>query len=566
MEAGTHHHLKAKASWFWNMKDATVLLVAVLALLVGGLSGTDPYGGDCFGNQCFALFSQSVDFSNAQTHCQERGGALAKVRSSTTDFLIRLVNSGNITGPFWIGLQRFSNCPNQNSSLRGYEWANKDEESDYENWVPTFESSCASPRCVSVSERDRFRWTQERCDARANGFLCEYVFQIGCARLEGQENAVEYKTPFGFDGNSLLRLPTGTIATMSPNGVKYVCSGEQWQGAPWYCEIQNGGCAHECVVDAQHQRSCSCPPGFSINPVNGITCEVEDADNPCARMRCEFACVKRDDDAHSCVCDHGYKLAPDGRSCVDFNDCSDERQCPGENTRCVNTMGGFKCECEVGFQITGGSCVDMDECSSAPCEHECRNTPGSYKCSCYEGYKMDPGDPNKCKLHCGKEECVAQCDPNDRYQCYCPDGYVAEEREDHNVCIDLDECANFFCDRGCINTYGSFICSCPKGFTLTKEVFCVRNEDEDEEGSAEAATSPNTPTEKPREVTPTRRPSGVTKGGLVAIIVSCVFVGLGVGFLCHYLTNHKGEMGGEVTSKGPQGGESHSLHGIGSES
>ncbi|XP_057679120.1 thrombomodulin-like [Corythoichthys intestinalis] len=542
------------------MKDATVLFVAVLAVLVGGLGGTDPYGQGCIENQCFAVFSQPGDFTSAQKHCKDRNAVLATVRSSTANVLMTSIISGNISGQFWIGLHRSTNCPNQNSHLRGYEWVIKDGESDYENWVPTFDGGCSSPRCVTVSERDGFRWAQESCDARVSGFLCEYNLESGCARLEGEGDAVEYKTHVGFSGNDLLLLPSGAIATITPSGVKYICSTGIWQQGPWSCEIHDGGCEHDCAVDARHQPFCSCPLGFSVNPVNNLTCEV-DLDDPCGRYGCAFACLVGSDGAPSCVCDHGFKLAPDGKSCVDFNDCSDERQCPGENFRCVNTVGGFKCECDAGFKMMGGSCVDLDECASAPCEHLCHNTHGSYKCSCYEGYKMDPQDSSKCKLHCGKQECVAECDPNDKYQCYCPDGYVAEEREDHTVCIDLDECANYFCDKGCKNTYGGFVCFCPKGFTLEKEVFCVRNEDEDEdEGSGDAATSPYPPTVTPHEVAPTRRPSAVTTGGLVAIIVCVVIVVVAMVFFCQYIMNQRGKAGGDATSKAPHGEESHSLH------
>ncbi|XP_051909308.1 thrombomodulin [Hippocampus zosterae] len=547
-----------------NMKDAAGLFVAALAVLVGILGGTEPDGGLCVDGSCFAVFRHPGDFASAQRHCEERNGHLMAAGSSgSRDVLAQLLR--NSSGRFWIGLHRSTGCPNATSPLKGYEWTAEDAQGDSADWAPSFDGSCSSPRCVAVSEADRLRWVQEPCDAPVTGFLCEYHFAYSCESIAIDGEAPTYDTPLGFGGGGLHSLPPGSIAALTPSKRKFVCS-ESWVEAPWSCEILEGGCEHQCATNDEHEPSCSCPPGLSVNPANGITCEV-DALDPCARLRCEFACLEGDDGAHACACDRGFTLAPDGRSCVDFDDCSDERQCPGDNSRCVNTVGGFRCECQGGFKLTDGSCVDRDECASAPCEHMCDNTPGSYKCSCSGGYRVDPLDANKCELHCGKKECVAECDPNDRRQCYCPDGYISDERKDHTWCVDLDECGDSYCEHGCRNTYGGYVCSCRKGFTLVNEVFCVRNEDEDEEreGSGEAATIPNAPAVTPHEVAPTRQPSAVTVGGLVAIIVCCVLVVVVVVFLSQHILNKKGKVERGAASKAADGGETHSLHGMGSE-
>ena len=33
--------------------------------------------------------------------------------------------------------------------------------------------------------------------------------------------------------------------------------------------------------------------------------------------------------------------------------------------------------------------IDIDECSSSPCNHTCTNTVGSFVCSCNDGYELD---------------------------------------------------------------------------------------------------------------------------------------------------------------------------------
>uniref|UniRef100_A0A4W6CLT3 Thrombomodulin n=1 Tax=Lates calcarifer TaxID=8187 RepID=A0A4W6CLT3_LATCA len=222
-------------------------------------------------------------------------------------------------------------------------------------------------------------------------------------------------------------------------------------------------CPADCVYDPDVERidlqKCYCPDGYIRH--NGNDTALCTDINECEMgPQCDHMCENLFG-SYRCICHEGFEL-----SCVDFNDCTDQRQCPGENFRCINTVGGFQCVCKEGYSLSGSLCVDQDECASAPCEHMCDNTPGSYKCSCYDGHIVDPKSPNKCKLHCGEEECDAQCDPNDVFQCYCPDGYVKEERDEGAFCIDIDECSFFYCDQGCVNTFGSYVCSCNPGFTL----------------------------------------------------------------------------------------------------
>lgn len=522
------------------MKDVTGLVVVFLALLVGRAGGMEPSSGYCIGNECFTVFQDHSDYRSAQSQCEDQGGHLMTVRSLVSHEILQIL-LGNFTGRFWIGLHMAgAACPDTGAMLKGFEWVTKDTRSDFDNWAPSFDDSCSAPRCISVSLEDDFKWTQEPCHQRTTGFLCEYSFNEPCKSLAvAAGESVTYKTSFGFGGKDLLSLPPGSTAIRMPGEAKYVCFMQQWLQAPWACEIQEGGCEYKCAVDPNKMPSCYCPPGQSVSPANKVTCEVAIAD-PCLALRCQHACYK-DGDSYACICDHGFKLAQDGRSCVDFNDCTDERQCPGENFMCMNTVGGFECVCKDGFKMSGGLCVDVEECLSAPCEHICTNTPGSYSCSCYDGYKTDPKEPNRCKLHCGEEECVAECDPNDRYQCYCPDGYVIEERTVEAVCIDIDECAFYYCDQGCENTFGSYVCSCAPGYTLVEQYKCVGNEDD--MVPTDAATTPKSvATSAVPYPDPTRQPSAVSVGGFVGIIVCTVFFIVLAVCVAHYILCGRGKM------------------------
>nr|XP_046228939.1 thrombomodulin [Scatophagus argus] len=544
-----------------NMKDVRGLFAVFLTILMGRVDGIQPSNGYCIGSQCFTVTHDPIDYKTAQNQCGDQGH-LMTVRSTVSNDILTLL-LGNIKGRFWIGLHRTTGCPDAASKLKGFQWVTKDSESDFSNWPATFNNSCSSHRCVSVSQEDDFKWIQEPCGEVVTGYLCEYSFTEPCESREVADwESVTYRIPMGFEGEDLLSLPPGSTAIQMPGETKYICSSAQWLQAPWNCEINKGGCEYKCAVDPKHVPFCYCPPGQIVNPANKITCEVTTED-PCLSLRCAHACYKNGD-SYACICDHGFKLAQDGRSCEDFNDCTDARQCPGVNFACVNTVGGFQCVCKDGYKMTGDLCVDVDECVSAPCEHMCTNTPGSYECSCYDGYKEDPNSPSKCKLHCGEEECVAECDPNDRFQCFCPEGYIAEERADVTVCIDMDECSSFFCDQGCENTPGSYVCSCSAGYTLVGQYTCIKNEGEtDSDGGLEGSGTSTIPnvlltTPVPHPADPTRQPSAVTVGGLVGIIVCTVIFIVLVVFLAHHFLSGRGKMEGAGALKGPED-EAHDL-------
>ena len=90
----------------------------------------------------------------------------------------------------------------------------------------------------------------------------------------------------------------------------------------------------------------------------------------------------------------GFKLKSDGLECEDINECED-KPCD-KNADCLNTEGGFTCECNAGYAGDGFSCEDIDECSlqddrkhTCSVNADCINKQGSYKCKCKEGFLGD---------------------------------------------------------------------------------------------------------------------------------------------------------------------------------
>ncbi|XP_002721101.3 von Willebrand factor C and EGF domain-containing protein [Oryctolagus cuniculus] len=169
---------------------------------------------------------------------------------------------------------------------------------------------------------------------------------------------------------------------------------------------------------------CSCQDGG-----HGATCP--EAHGPCGEYGCDLTCNHGGCQEVARVCPVGFLMTETavGIRCTDINECLSSA-CEGH---CVNTEGGFVCECGPGMQLSADrhSCQDTDECLRTPCQQRCRNSIGSYRCSCRPGFH----------LHGNRHSCV-----------------------------DINECRRSLerrvCHHSCHNTVGSFVCTCRPGFRL----------------------------------------------------------------------------------------------------
>ncbi|XP_058150546.1 nephronectin isoform X9 [Dasypus novemcinctus] len=142
----------------------------------------------------------------------------------------------------------------------------------------------------------------------------------------------------------------------------------------------------ECVGP----NKCKCHPGYAGKTCNqgALTCSMANCQYGCAVVKGQIQC--------QCP-SPGLQLAPDGRTCVDIDECATGRASCPRFRQCVNTFGSYICKCHKGFDLMyiGGKyqCHDIDECSLG--KHQCSsfarcyNVYGSYKCKCKEGYQGD---------------------------------------------------------------------------------------------------------------------------------------------------------------------------------
>ncbi|WAR04466.1 FCGBP-like protein [Mya arenaria] len=142
------------------------------------------------------------------------------------------------------------------------------------------------------------------------------------------------------------------------------------------------------------------------------------------------------------------------RSCRFASECHKLANC--------TEMAG--CECLSGYEGDGwDECRDEDECVDLPCSQYalCENTDGGFRCTCKMqlGYV---GDGFTCHHQCSVDY---DCGANEKCRaevCVCAPGYEAGD----TGCVDENECEANPCDGNatCVNTIGSFVCTCKNGF------------------------------------------------------------------------------------------------------
>jgi hypothetical protein len=305
------------------------------------------------------------------------------------------------------------------------------------------------------------------------------------AECTNEEGSYSCRCRDGFEGDGLscedIDECEGAANTCHPDAVcvnaapGYDCECNQgFTGDGNMCEDEDE-CAAASFSGCQEHSSC-------VNTRGSFRCECDalygEDEGECVPL-CDLALADPDvcDPNGRCRVDPSTGQAGcsdcvppyvgDGKDCVSVPEC-EALDC-GPNTVCVDN-GGYVCECAEGFEgddPQADGCLDIDECADSPCDEdvsECLNTEGSYLCDCDGGYELEAGECVNID-ECERE--LDNCDPDatctDRtpgFACECDSGFTGNGVG----CGDIDECelGTHDCDieyGECINTRGSFVCA-----------------------------------------------------------------------------------------------------------
>ncbi|XP_050333374.1 fibrillin-1 isoform X2 [Bactrocera neohumeralis] len=268
--------------------------------------------------------------------------------------------------------------------------------------------------------------------------------------------------------------------------------------------------AHENTAqESESGAPSNAEPDVPVTDVNIVVAPTQDPytprylDDNCGADKggCEQKCERllfpgENEPRLKCSCFDGFSLDPnDYASCHDINEC--ELDNGGCEQLCNNLPGSYQCACEQGLQIntlTGNTCIDINECEqpevAAQCAGGCENTHGSYRCiPALNTPENGAGATNEVEeveedvKEVDEVETKVESEPNAEEESeddqgirrisesgpICPAGYRAGGENSDN-CVDIDECAEGTsgCEH-CLNTDGSYECTCPGGYDLAED-------------------------------------------------------------------------------------------------
>ncbi|GFR27119.1 uncharacterized protein TNCT_366511 [Trichonephila clavata] len=164
------------------------------------------------------------------------------------------------------------------------------------------------------------------------------------------------------------------------------------------CKKCDCGPNSSCEYDQKTgEKICKCEEGFATREGRCIACNCG-----LEKVKCDLI-----NNTKHCYCPVGYEELHG--TCEDINECLTNNTCH-PTTKCINTIGSFKCECEEGYRKPEQEefCEDINECAedSNICKNwnsvKCVNLPGTYKCECLPGYEPTDMNVDPRKTKCQK--------------------------------------------------------------------------------------------------------------------------------------------------------------------
>uniref|UniRef100_A0A1I7TV41 EGF-like domain-containing protein n=1 Tax=Caenorhabditis tropicalis TaxID=1561998 RepID=A0A1I7TV41_9PELO len=357
------------------------------------------------------------------------------------------------------------------------------------------------------------------CEDRSDEFQCKNVScqenQFQCEELSGDYSLCIPQT-WVCDGQ---RDCTNGKDEQNCTKKADKCPDNNFQCANGNCIFKNWVCdgeedcsdgSDELVGAPSHcNKSDLCPPGDMWKCGSGeciplrwhcdseVDCKDHSDERNCSaiqhtcKLAGEFACKSSNKCINkSFVCD-GELDCSDGS---DEDDCTDVRkECLKDEFTCPATYGAYGAESGHVMCIPKSSrCNGEEDCPDGGDEKNCTNVqpvsckPGiEYECpstplQCLEYTKLCSSAKYDCgdgpMSVCGQDKIIETCTKHsdgcssrpsyirNHTVLHCEEGYKLEK----DSCVDINECLNEgICDQICLNTIGSYRCSCHAGYKLS---------------------------------------------------------------------------------------------------
>ncbi|RWS25534.1 nidogen-1-like protein, partial [Leptotrombidium deliense] len=204
-------------------------------------------------------------------------------------------------------------------------------------------------------------------------------------------------------------------------------------------------------------------------------------DDPCIRAKdtcgAHSTCIV-DGSSFKCVCQKGFEMNRDSKSCVDVDECALNRHVCDVNAVCSNAIGRYDCRCRPGFKGDGFRCEREQSCEELRCHPTLamcvKNANGENECVCKDGYRgngrvcesINEVDGMDCYgMLCDKNAaCLEDPEEGPGFKCYCKEGYSGTGEycvPEHDVCETCHQFAECLFDRQTRTNY----CACRRGYT-----------------------------------------------------------------------------------------------------
>uniref|UniRef100_A0A4X2K5G3 Nephronectin n=1 Tax=Vombatus ursinus TaxID=29139 RepID=A0A4X2K5G3_VOMUR len=117
------------------------------------------------------------------------------------------------------------------------------------------------------------------------------------------------------------------------------------------CGLKPRPCKHRCM-NTYGSYKCYCLNGYMLMADGSCSSALS-----CSMANCQYGCDVMKGDVRCRCPSPGLRLGPDGRTCVDIDECSlGQYQC-SNFARCYNVYGSYKCKCRDGYRGDGINCI-----------------------------------------------------------------------------------------------------------------------------------------------------------------------------------------------------------------